>query len=83
MRRDLKSESTMWFLVCRSRDRKQVSLSSVQVMGLQFITISRRKGSREFAYFKSTDGHFGRWDFNLRRSNLHLIPVIERYCGYV
>ncbi|OSC96513.1 initiator tRNA phosphoribosyl transferase [Trametes coccinea BRFM310] len=28
------------------------------------------------AYFKSTDGHFGNWSFNLRRPNLHLLPVI-------
>jgi len=31
------------------------------------------------AYFKSTDGHFNNWSFNLRRSNLHLLPlIIER-----
>ncbi|KAI9362906.1 tRNA A64-2'-O-ribosylphosphate transferase [Zopfochytrium polystomum] len=27
-------------------------------------------------YFKSTDGHFGQWDFNLRRLNAHIIPEI-------
>ncbi|KAJ7655648.1 initiator tRNA phosphoribosyl transferase-domain-containing protein [Mycena polygramma] len=27
------------------------------------------------AYFKSTDGHFSNWSFNLRRSNLHLLPL--------
>ncbi|KAF9998627.1 hypothetical protein BGZ79_007709 [Entomortierella chlamydospora] len=27
-------------------------------------------------YFKSTDGHTGRWDFNLRRYNPHLITAI-------
>ncbi|KAJ3184084.1 hypothetical protein HDU85_001935 [Gaertneriomyces sp. JEL0708] len=27
-------------------------------------------------YFKSTDGHFGKWDFNMRRMNLHLVPTI-------
>ncbi|KAJ7270121.1 tRNA A64-2'-O-ribosylphosphate transferase [Mycena haematopus] len=27
------------------------------------------------AYFKSTDGHFSNWSFNLRRPNLHLLPL--------
>ncbi|KAG6865111.1 hypothetical protein C0991_005011 [Blastosporella zonata] len=28
------------------------------------------------AYFKSTDGHNNNWGFNLRRPNLHLLPLI-------
>ncbi|KAJ6497494.1 initiator tRNA phosphoribosyl transferase, partial [Mycena sanguinolenta] len=28
------------------------------------------------AYFKSTDGHFSNWSFNLRRPNLHLLPLV-------
>ncbi|KAJ7603724.1 initiator tRNA phosphoribosyl transferase [Mycena rosella] len=28
------------------------------------------------AYFKSTDGHFSNWSFNLRRPNLHILPLI-------
>ncbi|TDL23114.1 initiator tRNA phosphoribosyl transferase [Rickenella mellea] len=36
------------------------------------------------AYFKSTDGHFGNWDFNLRRPNLHLLPLInEHQCIFI
>ncbi|KAF5317384.1 hypothetical protein D9611_003701 [Ephemerocybe angulata] len=35
------------------------------------------------AYFKSTDGHFGNWGFNLRRSNLHLISVVIENSGIV
>ncbi|KAI0028827.1 tRNA A64-2'-O-ribosylphosphate transferase [Vararia minispora EC-137] len=27
------------------------------------------------AYFKSTDGHYNGWSFNLRRPNLHLLPL--------
>ncbi|KAM0793437.1 hypothetical protein ACM66B_000882 [Microbotryomycetes sp. NB124-2] len=34
-----------------------------------------------FAYFKSTDGHAGEHDFNLRRTNLTLVPVIEQHGG--
>lgn len=33
------------------------------------------------AYFKSTDGHNNNWSFNLRRPNLHLLPLIE-HRGY-
>ncbi|KDQ56388.1 hypothetical protein JAAARDRAFT_208086 [Jaapia argillacea MUCL 33604] len=35
------------------------------------------------AYFKSTDGHFGNWSFNLRRPNLHLLPTIITNRGIV
>ncbi|KAG5636416.1 hypothetical protein H0H81_008126 [Sphagnurus paluster] len=31
------------------------------------------------AYFKSTDGHFNNWSFNLRRPNLQLLPLIAEY----
>ncbi|KAF7782797.1 hypothetical protein Agabi119p4_2173 [Agaricus bisporus var. burnettii] len=33
------------------------------------------------AYFKSTDGHTGNWGFNLRRANLHLLPLISERHG--
>ncbi|GLB37858.1 putative initiator tRNA phosphoribosyl transferase [Lyophyllum shimeji] len=35
------------------------------------------------AYFKSTDGHFNNWSFNLRRPNLHLLPLIAEHHGIV
>lgn len=35
------------------------------------------------AYFKSTDGHIGVHDFNLRRSNLALLPLIQQRKGIV
>ncbi|KAG6891019.1 hypothetical protein C0992_010992 [Termitomyces sp. T32_za158] len=31
------------------------------------------------AYFKSTDGHNNNWSFNLRRPNLHLLPLIVEH----
>ncbi|KAI1791152.1 initiator tRNA phosphoribosyl transferase [Ganoderma leucocontextum] len=37
----------------------------------------------EPAYYKSTDGHFGNWNFNLRRPNLHLLPYIVEKHGLV
>lgn len=33
------------------------------------------------AYFKSTDGHFSNWSFNLRRANLHLLPLVIQHNG--
>ncbi|RPD57668.1 initiator tRNA phosphoribosyl transferase [Lentinus tigrinus ALCF2SS1-7] len=39
--------------------------------------------SQAAAYFKSTDGHFGNWSFNLRRPNLHLLPLIAAEGGLV
>jgi tRNA A64-2'-O-ribosylphosphate transferase len=35
------------------------------------------------AYFKSTDGHTGQWNFSTRRLNLHLLPIIEKCDGSV
>ncbi|TFK28600.1 initiator tRNA phosphoribosyl transferase [Coprinopsis marcescibilis] len=35
------------------------------------------------AYFKSTDGHYGNWGFNLRRANLHLLPFVAQNRGLV
>ncbi|ORX82041.1 initiator tRNA phosphoribosyl transferase [Basidiobolus meristosporus CBS 931.73] len=34
-------------------------------------------------YFKSTDGHTGKWNFNLRRMNLHLLDIIEKHNGCI
>ncbi|KAI0690919.1 initiator tRNA phosphoribosyl transferase [Cerioporus squamosus] len=42
-----------------------------------------KMASQEGAYFKSTDGHFGNWSFNLRRPNLHLLPLIAAEGGLV
>ncbi|QRW10005.1 tRNA A64-2'-O-ribosylphosphate transferase [Ceratobasidium sp. AG-Ba] len=35
------------------------------------------------AYFKSTDGHTSQWAFNLRRANLHLLPIIVSNGGII
>ena len=34
-------------------------------------------------YFKSTDGHYGAWKFNLNRTNLHVIAAAVRAGGAV
>lgn len=35
------------------------------------------------AYFKSTDGHTGQWDFSFRRLNLQLLPLAREHGGLV
>ncbi|THG99141.1 hypothetical protein EW026_g3137 [Hermanssonia centrifuga] len=37
----------------------------------------------EPAYFKSTDGHFNNWGFNLRRPNLHLLSIVTEHNGFI
>ncbi|KAI0091657.1 tRNA A64-2'-O-ribosylphosphate transferase [Irpex rosettiformis] len=39
--------------------------------------------SEQPAYFKSTDGHFNNWSFNLRRPNIHLLDAIDRCKGLI
>ncbi|KAK4055238.1 tRNA A64-2'-O-ribosylphosphate transferase [Microbotryomycetes sp. JL201] len=41
----------------------------------------RPKGNEQFVYFKSTDGHAGEHDFSFRRTNLALVPVVEKHGG--
>lgn len=48
--------------------------------GSWYINPSDKVGS---AYFKSTDGHHGQWDFSLRRLNLQLIPIVGSNGGAV
>jgi len=37
----------------------------------------------EGVYFKSTDGHMGEWGFSLRRLNLQLLDVVQKYGGAI
>ncbi|KAI1182255.1 initiator tRNA phosphoribosyl transferase [Nemania serpens] len=48
--------------------------------GSWYIDPATKAGS---AYFKSTDGHAGQWNFSSRRLNLHLLTVIGRHDGCV
>ncbi|KAG8952735.1 hypothetical protein FRC04_003658 [Tulasnella sp. 424] len=50
---------------------------------LRYVDPSWEQVVREPVYFKSTDGHFNNWDFNIRRANLHVLPVIERGKGLI
>ncbi|KAI0491174.1 initiator tRNA phosphoribosyl transferase [Xylaria cf. heliscus] len=48
--------------------------------GSWYIDPADKAGS---AYFKSTDGHAGQWNFSSRRLNLHLLPIIGRHDGCI
>jgi tRNA A64-2'-O-ribosylphosphate transferase len=48
--------------------------------GSWYIPPSLKSGS---VYFKSTDGHMGEWSFSLRRLNLQLLDVVEKWGGAV
>ncbi|KAJ5573908.1 uncharacterized protein N7459_008335 [Penicillium hispanicum] len=48
--------------------------------GSWYIPPDEKAGS---AYFKSTDGHTGQWDFSFRRLNLQLLPLAREHGGCV
>ncbi|KAJ5586058.1 hypothetical protein N7450_005845 [Penicillium hetheringtonii] len=48
--------------------------------GSWYINPEHKAGS---AYFKSTDGHTGQWDFSFRRLNMQLLPLAREYGGCV
>ncbi|KAI8623689.1 initiator tRNA phosphoribosyl transferase [Xylariaceae sp. FL1651] len=48
--------------------------------GSWYIDTKSKAGS---AYFKSTDGHMGQWNFSSRRLNLHLLPIIGQNDGCI
>ncbi|KAI8822457.1 tRNA A64-2'-O-ribosylphosphate transferase [Fimicolochytrium jonesii] len=45
--------------------------------------VDPKKAYPHSVYFKSTDGHFGNWDFNLRRLNYHIIKTIAQRGGCI
>lgn len=48
--------------------------------GSWYIPLERKE---EGVYFKSTDGHMNQWGFSLRRLNLQLLNVVQKYGGAV
>lgn len=54
-------------------DAFQLPLVANERCGSWYIPPTKKAAS---AYFKSTDGHFGQWSFNLRRLNLQLLDII-------
>ncbi|KAI9221577.1 tRNA A64-2'-O-ribosylphosphate transferase [Blastocladiella britannica] len=39
--------------------------------------------AHDSCYFKSTDGHYGKWDVPTRRLNLHMLAVLEQHQGII
>ena len=56
----------------------QLPLLANERCGSWYIHPDLKAGS---VYFKSTDGHFGHWQFSLRRLNLQIFEVIEQHGG--
>ncbi|KAI1911625.1 tRNA A64-2'-O-ribosylphosphate transferase [Ophidiomyces ophidiicola] len=48
--------------------------------GSWYIPTQHKSGS---AYFKSTDGHAGQWDFSLRRLNLQVLDILNEHGGCI
>ncbi|CAG8457932.1 84_t:CDS:10 [Ambispora gerdemannii] len=45
--------------------------------------IDSKRISLKTVYFKSTDGHTGKWSFNIRRFNSHLLDIISEHGGCI
>lgn len=56
----------------------QLPLVANERCGSWYIPPDAKAGS---AYFKSTDGHTGVWDFSFRRLNLQLLPLAREHGG--
>lgn len=56
----------------------QLPLIANERCGSWYIPPDHKAGS---AYFKSTDGHFGQWNFSLRRLNLQILDTIGQHGG--
>lgn len=61
-------------------DHYHLPLVANERCGSWYIDPRLKAGS---AYFKSTDGHTGQWDFSLRRLNLQILPVAREHGGLV
>ncbi len=48
--------------------------------GSWYVNPKLRKHGKS-VYFKSTDGHYGKWDFSLKRNNLHILELIQEFGG--
>lgn len=59
-------------------DQYDLPLVANERCGSWYIPPNAKAGS---AYFKSTDGHTGQWDFSFRRLNLQVFPVAREHGG--
>jgi tRNA A64-2'-O-ribosylphosphate transferase len=66
--------------VCEVADAYNLPLVANERCGSWYIPPERKI---ESAYFKSTDGHTGQWQFSLRRLNVQVLDVIGTHDGWV
>ncbi|KAI9209581.1 tRNA A64-2'-O-ribosylphosphate transferase [Polychytrium aggregatum] len=59
----------------------QFPLVANERCGSWYIDPERR--ADQSVYFKSTDGHFGKWDFNMKRLNWHILKLVGSSGGCV
>ncbi|KAJ5149282.1 hypothetical protein N7448_000860 [Penicillium atrosanguineum] len=64
--------------VREAADHYGLPLVANERCGSWYISPDAKTGS---AYFKSTDGHTGQWDFSFRRLNLQLLPLAREHGG--
>ncbi|KAJ5735661.1 uncharacterized protein N7483_000786 [Penicillium malachiteum] len=76
----LKSIETDGAFVQDAAEHYGLPLFANERCGSWYINPDVKAGS---AYFKSTDGHTGQWDFSFRRLNLQLLPLARKYGGCV
>lgn len=74
----LKSLETDSEFVQEVAEHYDLPLVANERCGSWYIPVEKKVGS---AYFKSTDGHSGQWDFSLRRLNLQVLEVINQHGG--
>ncbi|MCJ1405776.1 hypothetical protein MMC11_009006 [Xylographa trunciseda] len=61
-------------------DSQNLPLVANERCGSWYIPTDKKVSS---AYFKSTDGHQGQWKFSLRRLNLQVLDIIDKFDGCV
>jgi tRNA A64-2'-O-ribosylphosphate transferase len=66
--------------VCHIADTFRLPLIANERCGSWYIPPEHKV---ESAYFKSTDGHTGQWQFSLRRLNVQVLDVVGKYDGCV
>ena len=75
----LSSIQTDALFVQEIADHFDLPLIANERCGSWYIPPEAKSGS---AYFKSTDGHTGQWDFSFRRLNIQLLPIARDHGGY-
>lgn len=69
------------FVKSVSKTYAHLKVVANQRCGSWYVDPEDESTGKEWVYFKSTDGHHGRWEFSLRRANLHLLPSIDAIGG--